>query len=101
MVHNLALVDWKNLNKTDHAFEWAFEASQKMKKYILEGDHSSLINYKSLGKAFDLSVPTPEHYLPLLYSIALREKDEAISLFNDKAVGGSLTMTSVLIGNTI
>ena len=101
MVHNLALVDWKNLNKSDHAFEWALEASQKMKKYILEDDHSSLINYKSMGKSFELSVPTPEHYLPLLYSMALKEKDDPILLFNDKAVGGSLTMTSVLIGKTI
>lgn len=101
MVHNLALVDWENLNKTDHAFEWALDASMKMKKYILEGDHASLINYKSMGKAFDLSIPTPEHYLPLLYSIALKDKNDSISLFNDKAVGGSLTMTSVLIGKEI
>jgi len=43
-------------------------------------------------------VPTPEHYLPLLYALALKEENENVTLFNDKAVGGSLTMTSVKIG---
>jgi aromatic ring-opening dioxygenase catalytic subunit (LigB family) len=46
-----------------------------------------------------LSVPTPEHYLPLLYAISLRGKNEELIFFNDKAVGGSLTMTSLKIGN--
>ncbi|MNR52129.1 LigB family dioxygenase [compost metagenome] len=69
-----------------------------MKKYILNGDHKELINFRSQGKSFDLAIPTPEHYLPLLYALALQEENETISLFNDKAVGGSLTMTSLKIG---
>ena len=60
-------------------------------------DHESLIAYKSQGKVFNLAVPTPEHFLPLLYILALQEKNETVSLFNDKAVAGSLTMTSVKI----
>ena len=68
-----------------------------MKKFILSNDHQQLINFKSQGKAFDLAVPTPEHYLPLLYALALKEENEKVSLFNDKALGGSLTMTSVKI----
>lgn len=98
MVHNLRLVDWKNLNKSGYAFDWAEEASDKMRKYILEGDHVQLINYKAQGRAFQLAIPTPEHYLPLLYTLALKEEKEEIKLFNDKAVAGSLTMTSLKIG---
>ena len=67
------------------------------KKFILENDHKSLINYKSQGRAFDLAIPSPDHYLPLLYTLALKEENEKLSLFNDKAIMGSLTMTSLKI----
>jgi 4,5-DOPA dioxygenase extradiol len=68
-----------------------------MKKFILSNDHQGLINYRSQGKAFDLAIPTPENYLPLLYALALKEENEKVSLFNDKPVAGSLTMTSLRI----
>lgn len=97
MVHNLGLVDWNKLNDT-YGFEWAIEAGEKMKKYILNGDHEKLINYRSQGRAFDLAIPTPDHYLPLIYIVALQDKDDTVTIFNDKPVGGSLTMTSVRIG---
>jgi 4,5-DOPA dioxygenase extradiol len=97
MVHNLRMVDWRRLNEIDYSYDWAMEASEKMKKYILSGDHKNLINYQLQGKEFGLAIPTPEHYLPLLYTLALKDEKEEISLFNDKAVGGSLTMTSVKI----
>ena len=97
MVHNLGMVTWNKLN--DHyGYDWAIEAGEKMKKFILNGDHKQLINYKSQGRSFDLAIPTPDHYLPLLYALALQEKDDTITIFNDKPVGGSLTMTSVKIG---
>lgn len=98
MVHNLRRVDWNKLNEDDYAFDWAKEANEKMKAYITKGDHQPLINYSSQGRAFELAIPTPEHYLPLLYTLALREEKEEVNLFNDKAVGGSLTMTSLKIG---
>jgi 4,5-DOPA dioxygenase extradiol len=98
MVHNLRMVAWDKLNVAGYGFDWAIEASEKMKKYILNGDHQQLINFRSHGKPFELAIPTPEHYLPLLYAMALKEENEAVSLFNDKAVAGSLTMTSVKIG---
>lgn len=98
MVHNLGMIAWDKLNTDSYAFDWATEASARMKKFILSDDHGQLINYKSQGKAFDLAIPSPDHYLPLLYALALKEKNEKLSLFNDKAIAGSLTMTSVKIG---
>ena len=97
MVHNLGLVAWDKLNTAGYGFDWALEAREKMKNFILLGDHQALINYKSQGKAFDLAIPSAEHFLPLLYTLALKEENEKVILFNDKAVAGSLTMTSVKI----
>lgn len=97
MVHNLGLVAWDKLSTAGFGYEWAIEANEKMKKLILANDHQQLINFKNQGKAFDLAIPTPEHYLPLLYALALKEENEKVSIFNDKAVAGSLTMTSVKI----
>jgi 4,5-DOPA dioxygenase extradiol len=98
MVHNLRMVAWDKLNTPNFAFDWALEASDKMKKFILDGDHKQLINFSLQGKPFQLAIPTPEHYIPLLYTLGLKEENETVTLFNDKAVGGSLTMTSVKIG---
>jgi 4,5-DOPA dioxygenase extradiol len=97
MVHNLGLVAWDKLNADEYGFDWALEAREQMKKFILSNDHKQLINFKSQGKVFDLAIPTPEHYLPLLYALALKDENEKISFFNDKAVAGALTMTSVKI----
>lgn len=98
MVHNLRRVAWDRLNDLGFGFDWAIEASEKMKSYILAGDHQPLVHFHSQGKAFDLAIPTPEHYLPLLYVLALQDKGEEASLFNDRAVAGALTMTSVRVG---
>ena len=97
MVHNLGKVEWRRLSET-FGYDWALEASEKMKNSIRTGDHQPLIQFRSQGKAFDLAIPTPEHYLPLLYTLALQEKEEEVALFNDLAVAGALTMTSVKIG---
>jgi 4,5-DOPA dioxygenase extradiol len=96
IVHNLAMVAWDKLN-TDYGFDWAIEVKEKMKKFILDDDHKSLIEYKLQGKSFGLAVPTPEHFLPLLYALALKDESESVSLFNDKTVAGSLAMTSLKI----
>jgi 4,5-DOPA dioxygenase extradiol len=98
IVHNLRMVAWDKMNEPEFGFDWAIEANSKIKSLIEAGDHNSLINYSSLSKAVNLAVPSPDHYLPLLYTLALQEKNEKLSFFNDKAVMGSLTMTSVRIG---
>jgi len=98
LIHNLSLVDWRKLHSPGYAFDWAVEAREKMNSYILDGNFTSLINYEKLGKEFKLSIPTPDHYMPLLYTLALKGQNEDIRLFNDEFLGGSLSMTSLKIG---
>jgi 4,5-DOPA dioxygenase extradiol len=98
MVHNLGRVEVKgnDFNKP-FGFDWAIEASELLKRLINENRHLELADYPSLGHAVHLAVPTPEHYLPMLYALALKQENESILYFNDQPVGGSLTMTSMII----
>jgi 4,5-DOPA dioxygenase extradiol len=95
MVHNLRMIDWQ---KPDAGYDWALEANSKFKQLISSDDHKQLINYQNLGREIELSVPSPDHYLPLLYTLALKTDKEEVSFFNDKSVMGSISMTSVKIG---
>lgn len=97
-VHNLRMVDWRKLNEPGYGYDWAVEANNKMKQFITQGNHRALIDYDKQGTAFKLSVPTPEHYMPLLYALALQKKADSVHIFNDEPIGGSLAMTSVKIG---
>ncbi|MFN5370646.1 MAG: 4,5-DOPA dioxygenase extradiol [Bacteroidia bacterium] len=99
MVHNLGKVAWNRLNDIGFAFDWAQEASSKMKSFIVNGDHQSLIDFRKQGTAFDLAIPSAEHYLPLLYVLGMQDKSDNLKLFNDKALAGALTMTSLMIGS--
>lgn len=98
IVHNLRMVSWDKLNVPGYAYDWAQNINEKFKSLIMEGDHNALIHYSKLGREALLAVPTPEHYLPLMYNLGLKTAKDKISFFNDRAVGGSLTMTSVKIG---
>ena len=97
IVHNLRLAAWRRLNE-QFAFDWAEEARHKLNDFILDGNHLALINYSQQGKEMNLAIPTPEHFLPLLYTLGLKEKGDSVNLFNDRPVAGSLSMTSVKIG---
>lgn len=96
MVHNLRMMSWEMID--GGGYDWALEINEKFKQLILNDGHQDLISYQNLGREALLAVPTPEHYLPLMYTLGLKKGDEQVHLFNDKAVGGSLTMTSVRIG---
>lgn len=98
MVHNLRMVAWDKLNEPEYGFDWALEMNDIFKNKISNGFHKELIQYEKLNKAATLAIPTPDHYYPLLYILALQTDNDKVEFFNDKAVGGSLTMTSVKIG---
>ncbi len=96
MIHNLGMIDWSMMN--GGGFDWALSLNDTFKSLISSGDHQKLIDYEKLGSAAKLAIPTPDHYFPLMYSLGLKTEQDKISFFNDKALGGSLTMTSVKFG---
>ena len=91
MVHNLRIMDWQ---RQDRGYDWAIEINEKFKSLIQNNDHKPLINYESLGEAAKLSIPTPEHFIPMLYTLGLKDEKDEISFFNDKTTMGSVSMTS-------
>jgi 4,5-DOPA dioxygenase extradiol len=97
IVHNLRMIAWDHANDPEYGFDWAINANETFKHLILDNNHQDLINYQTLGIEVQMAVPTPDHYLPLLYTLALKEENESIEFFNDKPVMGSLSMTSVKI----
>jgi len=98
IVHNLRMVDFRNIDNVGFGYDWAIEAREKTNNWLLDGNFRNLIDYQKQGIAMQTAVPTPDHYLPLIYSLGLKEKSEELSLFNDELIGGSLSMTSVRIG---
>lgn len=105
IVHNLRRVVLMGNSMSDFnkpfGLDWALEASALLKKLIDENRHEELTHYQSLGDAVQLAVPTPEYYLPMLYAVALKQEGEAITYFNDMPVGGSLTMTSMIVDKAV
>lgn len=96
IVHNLHTYAWGK--HTVEPFDWAVRFEERARKLILDNNHTPLIEYESLGRDALLSVPTPEHYLPLLYILALRREDEQVSFPVEGFDGGSISMLTVKIG---
>ena len=93
MVHNLGVMAWQ-----DNAFEWARDVDAQLTARITAGDHQALIDYQTLGPNARLAVPTNEHYLPLLYILAMQEDADTLSFFCEKVTLGSISMRSLRIG---
>jgi 4,5-DOPA dioxygenase extradiol len=93
IVHNLRVFSFHRHDP----YDWAVRCDEEIKRRLLKSEHEGLVAYESLGPDAKLAVPTPEHYLPLLYTIALQEKDEALGFFTSRVLS-SISMTSVLIG---
>jgi 4,5-DOPA dioxygenase extradiol len=85
------------MNKIDYGFDWAIEARTIFNDYLTNENFQAIINYDKGSSALKLAVPSTDHFIPLLYSLGLKEKSDHLSLFNDNLVAGSLSMTSVLI----
>jgi len=98
MVHNLRMIAWDKMQEANYGYDWAIEMNAIFKEKIGNSDFKSLIAYEKLGAGAKLAIPTPDHYYPLLYAMALQDSKDDISFFNDKMVGGSLNMTSVKWG---
>jgi len=97
IVHNLNEIDFENIETYDFGYDWARRAQKTINENILSWNFEPLINYEKQGDDFKLAIPTPDHYLPLIYILGLKENNEKIELFNDTLVGGSLSMTSLKI----
>ena len=93
MVHNLGIMAWQQ-----SAFDWALAFDARLASLIQAGDHQRLIDYTTLGENAELAIPTNEHYLPLLYILAMQEKDEKPSFFCEKVTLGSISMRSFKLG---
>jgi len=93
IVHNLGRIEW-----SDKAFDWAIEFDELSKKLISERNDKALIEYKKLGTSATLSIPTNEHYLPLIYALGATEAKDEIQFFNEKVSHGSLSMRGVVLG---
>jgi 4,5-DOPA dioxygenase extradiol len=96
LVHNLHAYAWGR--HILEPFDWAVKFEQQAREMILAGEHTPLINYERLGREARLSIPTPDHYLPLLYVIASRQAGEAVSFPVEGVDGGSISMLTVKIG---
>jgi 4,5-DOPA dioxygenase extradiol len=96
VVHNLHAYAWGR--HPVEPYDWALAFERKARTLIAAGDHEPLIDYESLGKEAMLSVPTPEHYLPLLYVLGASEKGEPVDFPVEGIDGGSVSMLSVRIG---
>jgi 4,5-DOPA dioxygenase extradiol len=95
LVHNLRSYVWEE--ETD-PYDWAVRFETKIKEKMLAGEFESVINYQELGKEALLSVPTPDHYFPLLYVLAMWQQGEPITFPLEGMDGGSLSMLIVRIG---
>ena len=96
VVHNLHTYAWGKHGV--EPFDWAMRFDEKARELISSGDHEPLINYETLGRDSLLSIPTPEHYLPLLYVLGAKRDGEKITFPVSGFDGGSISMTAVQIG---
>ena len=85
VVHNLRALDWQQPNA---GYDWAFEVNDKFKEIALNGNHDQLFGFVQKGSAYELAIPSMEHYLPSIYALALQEKNEEINIFNDEIIYG-------------
>ena len=95
LVHNLHAYAWGDQSRKP--FDWAIRFEETVKSLMLSGDHEPLVNYESLGRDAMLSAPTPDHYLPLIYILALQDESDSVTFPVTGFDGGSISMLSFLI----
>jgi len=95
IVHNLGAAIWKDI-----AHAWASDFDQQIRRLILADEHDAIINYQGLGEAARLSIPSFDHFCPLLPVLGLQGKGEAVTFFCEKVTLGAISMRSALIGQS-
>lgn len=96
IVHNLSEIDWSQGTIRENGYDWAMETRSAINNLLLEGNYQPLLDYRNQGAAWRNSIPTPDHFLPLIYTLGVKESSEDVELFNDKVLMGSISMTSVI-----
>ncbi len=94
IVHNLGLITFSEVASP---YDWATEFDEIAKKYITDGNHAPLVDYKKLGAIAHHSIPTPDHYWPMLYALGLQQKGEDIEFFAEGIAYKSISMRSFVI----
>ena len=79
IVHNLGMIAWDHADDPEYGYDWALQANETFKKLIISANSTDLIGYNRLGRDVQLAVPSPDHYLPMLYTLALREENEPLT----------------------
>ena len=95
VVHNLGVLNWSD---NAPAYDWATRFNDVVRDHLMRGDHLPLVDYQKLGTDARMSIPTPEHYLPLLCIMALQGKDEPLAVAVDGIQNASISMLSVVVG---
>ena len=96
LVHNLHAYAWGR--RQVEPLDWAVRFEGRARELMLAGDHGPLVAYESLGRDAALAVPTPDHYLPLLYVLAQQRAGDEVGFPVEGFDGGSVSMLSVRVG---
>jgi len=96
LVHNLHAYAWGR--HLPDPYDWAVRFEKEARELLLAGDHMRLVQYEALGRAALLSIPTPDHYLPLLYVIGARQQGEPVIFPVEGMDGGSISMLAAQVG---
>jgi 4,5-DOPA dioxygenase extradiol len=97
VVHNLRMIKW---DSAAPGYDWAVRFNDQVRDHLERRDHQPLVDYEKMGGDARLSVPTPDHYLPLLYVIGLQDRNEPILLAVDGIQNASISMLTVVVGKT-
>lgn len=96
IVHNLGLIDFRHTDA--RPYDWAVEFDEKVKSNLINRNHEDLINFQNMGKSSRLAVPTLDHYLPMIYAIALQGKNEPLTFTHEGFQNASISMRCFRIG---
>jgi 4,5-DOPA dioxygenase extradiol len=96
IVHNLRVADFENTDAKP--YDWAIEFDERVKRELLDSNHQALLDYQNVDRITSLSVPTLDHYLPMIFAIALQQKDDELNFTYEGFQNASVSMRCFQIG---